>query len=730
MCRPVKELGMANLCHICYYKRMKYLTLRYRFFVVCIFCFLSSFLFSQQILQTPLVGTLDGLFRISGNSAEPIWTEGEVHKIIYSDRYYFLTSKGIMASDNLVEFTELNENLPVHTLKTYNGIEKSFSHTPKEIKDLSAHPQNPKIIVTATRDSVYISKNSGNTWRSLGLSAKTSGCKSIAVADMPIYNNKGLITGSELVVFMSHPIYGLSYILPDTNGSKWTDIESGFDTLPGNPYVDEIADILPVLVPQSDGSVITKIYLSQTFIPRMYELDWQKKKGNIIWRGELVNGTVDSLVYDNNTLYFLEMAGFSSFDLSTKNITKKPPIANYWLTLVNKTQKHPQCAFFTQKVGNKTIAVSLSEMWMLYPSEITSPYFSTIKDKKSIYIPSNQVEGEALEKNLKTIAENGLNSIVVDMKDDHGMLRFDAKTPSIIEKQGISRYAIALDPFVEKLKADNIYLIARIVVFKDKNLYQYGGGKYAVWDTNLKKPWLGIRNYTDILDEEGVKTGTQTNYYDEYWVDPYSEEVWAYNIAIAQELIERGFDEIQFDYIRFPTDGYNLDDTNFRWQDNSMDKESALISFLSYARENLKAPIGIDIYGANGWYRSGARTGQDVEMLSHFVDVISPMFYPNHFEQNFLDYAPAAERPYRIHYFGGYRNSLLARNKVLIRPWVQAFYMNVSYDRVYYGKDYVQREIFGVRDSLNMGYMYWNNVGRYDDIRPDVKADEPYPWTY
>ncbi len=696
-------------------------------FLVCVLCFP---LFSQQALQTPLVGTLDGLFKISGNTAVPVWTGGEVHKIIYSNQYYLLTSKGIFSSTDLQVFTPLNEGLPVLTLKTYNGTEKAFIDTQKELKDLNAHPQKPEILVTATRDNVYLSKDSGKTWKNLGLSARTSGCKSVAVADMPLYNSAGIITGTQLAVFMSHPIYGLSYILPDASSPVWTDIDKGFEALPGNPYVDEIADILPVLETQSDGSVVTKIYLSQTFIPRIYVLDWQKKQGQLLWKGELVNSTIDSLVYDNNTLYFLEMAGFSSLDLTTKQITKKPFTANYWLTLVNKTQKHPQCAFFTQNIGGKTTAVNLTEMWMLYPAEISSPYFSTISNKKSLYIPSSDVNEASLDKHIETLKANGLNSIVVDMKDDHGMLRFNAKSPVLTAKNGVSRYAINLESFVEKLKKENIYLIARIVVFKDKNLYQYAGGKYAVWDSKLKKAWLGIRGYTDVLDDQGIKTGTAADYYDEHWVDPYSEEVWAYNVAVAQELVDRGFNEIQFDYIRFPTDGLNLSDASFRWKDGNMNMESGLISFLRYARENIKAPIGIDIYGANGWYRSGARTGQDIEMLSHYVDVISPMFYPNHFEQNFLDYAPAAERPYRIYYFGGYRSSLLARNKVLIRPWVQAFYMNVSYDRLYYNKDYVKREIFGVRDSLNMGYMYWNNVGRYDDIQPDISLTEPYPWRY
>ena len=214
-------------------------------------------------------------------------------------------------------------------------------------------------------------------------------------------------------------------------------------------------------------------------------------------------------------------------------------------------------------------------------------------------------------------------------------------------------------------------------------------------------------------------------YYDENWVDPYCPEVWEYDVAIAKELIARGFDEIQFDYIRFPTDGTNLSNAQYRWQSPGMDKESALISFLSYARENINAPIGIDIYGANGWYRTAARTGQDVETLAEFVDVICPMFYPSHFENKFLNYEPYEERPYRIYFYGTYRNTVIARNKVVIRPWVQTFFLNVPYDRQFYDAEYVKKEVFGVRDSVNRGYMHWNNAGNYSNLAVDP-ADKPY----
>ncbi|MBQ3801173.1 MAG: hypothetical protein II837_12855, partial [Treponema sp.] len=87
------------------------------------------------------------------------------------------------------------------------------------------------------------------------------------------------------------------------------------------------------------------------------------------------------------------------------------------------------------------------------------------------------------------------------------------------------------------------------------------------------------------------------------------------------------------------------------------------------------------------------------------------------------------ERPYRIYFFGSYRNSVAARNRMIVRPWVQAFYMGVRYDRQNYDKDYVRREIYGVRDALNRGYMYWNNSGGdYADISPDIADDELSPW--
>ena len=147
-----------------------------------------------------------------------------------------------------------------------------------------------------------------------------------------------------------------------------------------------------------------------------------------------------------------------------------------------------------------------------------------------------------------------------------------------------------------------------------------------------------------------------------------------------------------------------------------MSQDGALESFLRFARSALDAPISVDIYGSNGWYRTGARTGQDVEMLARYVDVICPMLYPSHFEQNFLAQEPAELRPYRIYSLGTLRNRAIARGRALIRPYVQAFYLDVSYDRLHYDLRYVREEVRGVREGANQGMTFWNNSGRYDDV--------------
>lgn len=703
-----------------------------------------------------LAGSESGLYKItSTRTAVPLWTQGKVTKILRTSSplsgngavssenssekkasdWYFLTNQGIIHSSDLSVFDMRNEGLPFLTIKEWDGANTYFTKQPAQLKDLAVHPQNPNILVTATKDDVYITYDGGMSWKSLGsTSAYTSGIKAVAVCSLPARKapQGAAQDSSEIVVFMAHTIFGFSYCFPG-DGAKsvtWRDCNGGIENMKTQTYPDEISDILPVVRNDENGNPATEIYLSQSYLPRIYRFNWETKRGELVFSGNEPADTIDGLFYDGTKILYSRPGEVAAFNPSTNAADFVPPEYNKWRGFFNVLARSDtlNTVWIPSSVGGQDgsndleSGVCLDELWLLYPDDINNKYAVSADGHKSVYIQAHKLmDKKGIDSYVKIIKENKLDSMVIDMKDDYGGLRFEPNDPFVREKGFVSRWKLDLDTFVPEMKKQGIYLIARIVTFKDRNLAQYGKKQYAVWDKSSNRPWKGISGYEKVVDENGNETGaTKATYYDEDWVDPYSPEVWEYFVHIAKELVERGFDEIQFDYIRFPTDGKNMANAQFRWKSPGMDKESALLSFLSYARKNIDAPIGIDIYGANGWYRSGTRTGQDVEQLAEYVDVVCPMFYPSHFEQSFLNYAPASERPYRIYYYGTYRNTVIGRNKLIIRPWVQAFYLNVSYDRAWYNKDYVQKEIFGVRDSVDRGYMYWNGLCRYDDLSPDV----------
>ncbi len=676
-----------------------------------------------------LAGTAAGIYRLSGGKATLVRETPEVRKIVRAaGRWLFLTGEGILESSDLTTFHARNEGLPIKVVKVPTGGAKSFTREVQELKDLEVHPDNPLIMVTATRDAVFLTRDGAKTWTNLGLSAMTAGAKAVCVADLP--DSTGAL---KLTVLMSHPIYGISWKRPDDAKPAWVDMNAGLEKMPSISWADEVADIVAV---KKNGTL--SIYASQTFLPRMYALDWKAQSFSQIWSGKESLGTVEGLAVGQRSIAFASPGLIQEIPLpDASNARAGASPARDLRSSLSPLPAPALSAWIPEQASFGRGELSLSELWLLEPEKRSSPYSALAYGRTGNYLPVHQVTTMAgLERHIKTIKANNMNCLVVDMKDDYGFLRYDALDPLVTAK-GKTGKGIEIDSFVKKTKENGIYLIARIVVFKDRELARFGGAKYAVWDKVENKAWQGYENETRVVETAAAPgtteppaktTETVRKPYDEFWVDPYSEEVWEYNVAISKELIARGFDEIQFDYIRFPTDGANLSNAKYRWQDPGMDKESALMSFLSYARKEIKAPISIDIYGANGWYRTGARTGQDVELLARYVDAICPMFYPSHFEQGFLAQDPAEDRPYRIYYHGSYRNAIIARNHVVIRPWAQAFYLNVSYDRAWYNQDYVQRQAFGQRDAINHGYTYWNNSGRYGDLRKDPTLADSYPW--
>lgn len=672
-----------------------------------------------------IVATEKGIYKVlSNNSYYPLWTEGKAKQILKVENkneecFYFVTSKGILYTEDFKKFETRNSGLPILTIKKYNGKETTFEKQVADIKDISFNPEKPFQMVCATKDKIFISEDAGNTWSYYNAPrVGTSGMKAVAIVTEKLVNSEG-VNYSEDYIFCSHATLGFFY--SRVSGKKLISVTAGLAGADPSVGADEVSDILPVLCKNEKDEIYTEIFLAQTFKPRLYRFDFDKKKSVCVYRGNEPADTIDGLYLADSSVVFSSPKNIFGFDILKGGEPLQIENFSDVKKIIDSSSSAVFAGWFPSGVSGFKSGLILNELWLLTSDKVSSPYADKINSQKSLYVPAYQAYlPNGISKFKKLIKDNKLNSLVIDMKDDYGLLRYDSKDPEILKKAKISQYAIDLDKFVSEFKKDGVYLIARIVAFKDRNLSKYSNGKYAVWNSATKTPWIGTKGY--ITDDEGNK---KLSYYDEHWVDPYCPEVWEYDVAIAKELIKRGFDEIQFDYIRFPTDGTNLKNASYRWKSPGMDKESALISFLSYARENIDAPIGIDIYGANGWYRTGARTGQDVETLAEYVDVICPMFYPSHFENSFLNYEPLEERPYRIYFYGTYRNSIIARNKVLIRPWIQTFFLNVSYDRTFYDKEYVRKEVFGVRDSVDRGYMHWNNGGNYSKLSPDV-GNEKY----
>ncbi|MDR2758915.1 MAG: hypothetical protein LBB78_06005 [Spirochaetaceae bacterium] len=671
-----------------------------------------------------LIGTGKGLYSLtSRGNVIPLRTEAGARKIIWTGFFWAtLGEQGILVSQDLRNWEARNEGLPVKTIKVYEGGQKSFIPLIQEIKDLEYNPGNPDIMVCATKDMVFLTRNGGRRWESLGAPPyRSNGIKAVAVAELP-----------ELTVFLSHSIYGIYYITPGKTGAQWTELNAGLAKMETTNNPDEVSDVA-VVFPEDESSPWT-VYVSQTFRRRIYRLNWAEKRFLLLWSDPAEEGAVDSLSAGKKALRFIR-------DGAVMEILPQDPsqgerqmtdITGIIRNLPRSTGIKPDCLFMDNPGGEP---INLSELWLLDGSDGNNgAYAYTASAKEGIYLPVNHtMDAKSLTPYLELMENRGLNMAVVDMKDDWGRLRFTPRNPAITEKGRVFR-PVDIDQFLKTMKERGIYTVARIVVFKDPELAGKGGGKYAVWDSQTNRPWIGYYDrrqrkpppgqapaanqdpLVQILPADDPAYEIVRTFYDERWVDPYSEEVWEYTAAVSQELHERGFDEIQFDYIRFPTDGVNLSNARYRWREQGMDMESAILSFLRHVRSRINAPISIDIYGANGWYRTGARTGQEVELLAPYVDVICPMYYPSHFEQDFLAQAPAELRPYRIYYQGVRRTARIARNKIVVRPYVQAFFLNVAYDRTYYNADYVRREIEGVRAAGNSGFTYWNNSGRYDDI--------------
>lgn len=323
---------------------------------------------------------------------------------------------------------------------------------------------------------------------------------------------------------------------------------------------------------------------------------------------------------------------------------------------------------------------------------------------RGIYVSAHSAGGDRFSQLVQLIDGTDLNAMVIDVKDDFGYLTY---VPSQGSKyQGISKDYIK-DPskMLKKLEEKQIYPIARVVVFKDTVLAK-------------KRP--------DLSFKEGEKVWT--NRRGDSFVNPFLKEVWDYNVGIAIEAAKLGFQEIQFDYVRFPEGFEKLDRSlNFSMGeyekanlDNVQKRVAAVTDFVAYAKEKLEpynVKVSVDIFGYSATLPEAPGIGQNFSKISEHVDVISSMIYPSHWTSYFGIPRPDLE-PYRlVSEYAKVENQKLNQieNRPTSRPWLQDFTASWLGKGNYtvYGKAEIEAQIKGLQDQGINEFLLWNAANTY-----------------
>ena len=306
---------------------------------------------------------------------------------------------------------------------------------------------------------------------------------------------------------------------------------------------------------------------------------------------------------------------------------------------------------------------------------------------KGLYLSIYGIADKGLrEAALETIKQNDLNTLVIDVKDDRGLIPFKCDLPLAAEI-GAQKVITVKDmkALLDGLRKSGIYLVARIVVFKDDPLA-------------AAKPDLAVKTKAGGVYRDREKLR---------WVDPFRQEVWDYNIAVAKIAAEVGFDEVQFDYVRFPDNR----GVAFSQSSTEASRTGAIAGFLQAAHKALtpyNVMVAADVFGYVLWNTNDTDIGQKIDMILNSVDVVSPMLYPSGFQYGIPKYRNPVQHPYEIVYLTLKRAQ--ERTKVSparFRPWLQVFRDYAFGGRVF-GEDEMRVQIKAAEEFGSSGWMFWN----------------------
>lgn len=322
-----------------------------------------------------------------------------------------------------------------------------------------------------------------------------------------------------------------------------------------------------------------------------------------------------------------------------------------------------------------------------------SNFVKTPEVVKGIYMTSWIAGRRDLRTPLISLIENTeLNSIVIDIKDYSGKVFFKSDNEVLLEYDSIELRGDDMVEFINELHKKNIYVIGRLAVFQDENFVK-------------KRPDLAVKNKNgDKIWKDRKKIS---------WIDPGSREYWDYIVLIAKESRKVGFDEINFDYIRFPSDG-DMGDISFPFS-SSTPRNIVISNFFEYLQKSLSGTglkISADLFGMVTTSKDDMGIGQILEDALPYFDYISPMVYPSHYSEVFENIQDPESNPYQTVYLSMSR--AIERAKIAssssdkFRPWLQDFSINKKYS----SKE-VRDQIKAVYDTGLNSWLLWSASNRY-----------------
>ncbi|MEK7647101.1 MAG: putative glycoside hydrolase [Patescibacteria group bacterium] len=337
------------------------------------------------------------------------------------------------------------------------------------------------------------------------------------------------------------------------------------------------------------------------------------------------------------------------------------------------------------------------------PKKVT--HLKTPKSVKAIYMTSWVAGTTDWRKSLVDFIDSSeLNAVVVDVKDYTGRISFEISDSEIVASGAPEKRIADIANFIKILHDKNIYAIARISVFQDAFLVKL-------------RPDLAVKTKEGGIwkDFKGIS-----------WLDQCSKDVWDYTIKIAREAELAGFDELNFDYIRFPSDG-NMKNIAYPFcgdfgslASKSLEaklpsKADMLEQFFKYLSDNLRdvgVPLSADLFGMVTVNTDDLNIGQVLERAAPYFDYIAPMVYPSHYPKGYNGYKNPADHPYEIVYKGMKTASdrLIAASSTpeKLRPWLQDFDLGATYTA-----EMVNKQKQAVYDAGLQSWMSWDASNKY-----------------